>query len=180
MATQRTSFTDTPNACFNAGRASWTMLASSGPMKAPMQVTPTTSHGWKGWRTKKAAGGGSPPRMTSCQWKTVGALPAPALIWDLTSRSRIDFAIRDCATGLCQAPTGLSDDAKSGLRRAGLAGHVVLSNGDPVAPQRLGAIERRIGISHRGGKVAVAQARDTDAHGDIHGMVAEVDGLSGD
>src|ERR1700694_5520455 len=76
MATQRTSFTDTPNACFNAGRASWTMLASSCPMNAPIQVMPTTSQGWKDWRSRNAAGGGSTPRRTSHDRKRAGAVPS--------------------------------------------------------------------------------------------------------
>jgi hypothetical protein len=45
MATQRTSLTDALKVACRVGKASWTMLASTWPMKAPMQVTPTTSQG---------------------------------------------------------------------------------------------------------------------------------------
>ena len=37
------------------------MLASTWPMNAPMQVTPTISHGYERQRVKSATGGGSAP-----------------------------------------------------------------------------------------------------------------------
>ena len=45
MASQLTALSPAMNSCSNAGKASWTMLASSWPINPLIQVAPTTNQG---------------------------------------------------------------------------------------------------------------------------------------
>src|SRR5580693_9331937 len=51
------------------------MLASTWPMKAPIQVTPTISHGYERQRVKSATGGGSAPWRIRSLTRKAGAEP---------------------------------------------------------------------------------------------------------
>src|SRR5262245_20098387 len=59
MGTQLTSLSVVLNSTAREGSASWTMLASSWAMNAPMEAMPTMSQGYQDCRAMKDSGGGS-------------------------------------------------------------------------------------------------------------------------
>src|SRR3954465_10970714 len=148
-------------------------------MLVPRSCSPTE-------RTRKAVKAARGPRSSCGRWVNVNAATAPAAsaiaptnsttrVWRCATGGRTGWAC--CSTGGsslgCEAAAGEGDWAAGSGAGPGARGRLDDGQrrgaGDAVAPERLGAVEREIGVVNQLlDRLDLGEGRDADRERDVH------------